>query len=459
MIPNGASDAILIVDDNPANLEVLSEALTSAGYRVAVAVDGESAIKQVKYRLPELILLDIMMPEIDGFETCRRLKADLATKDIPVIFMTALSDIENKVKGLSVGAVDYITKPFQHEEVISRVKIHIQLRNYGKTMEAQNQFLKQEIEQRKQVETALKQALDNLQRAQVQMIQNEKMSALGQLVAGIAHEINNPVNFIYGNISHANEYIQTLLDLLSLYREQCCIYPLEVHTKTEDIDLDFLIDDLPKLISSMQVGADRIREIVTSLRTFSRIDEAKMKPVNIHEGIDSTLMLLQSRLQPNPKRPGIEVIKSYGKLPLVECYAGNLNQVFMNILLNAIDAIEQREIEGRSNYHPVPGSTIRICTEVTDNEQVVIRIADNGIGIPQTTQKRLFDPFFTTKPVGKGTGLGLSISYQIVLEHGGDLTYSSRLGEGTEFAIAIPIRQPATIHPSVLSEISQSMIK
>lgn len=441
-----SSQTILVVDDNPTNLDVLSETLTSVGFRVAFAVDGESAIKQIKYRPPQLVLLDVMMPGIDGFETCQRLKADPLTRDVPVIFTTALVDAENKVKGLSLGAVDYITKPFQQEEVIARVRLHLQLCNLTKTLEEQNRLLRQEIEQRKKAEAELNQALRTLEQTQVQMVQSEKMSALGQLVAGVAHEINNPVNFIYGNLGHANEYIQDLLELLNLYRQHCSCPDAAIEDKLEAIDIEFLIDDLPKMLSSMKVGAERIRQIVTSLRTFSRLDEAEMKPVDIHEGLDSTLMLLQSRFKAKPNRSAIEVIKEYRNLPLVECYAGHLNQVFMNILINAIDAIDEksRNQESEANLASTveQANHIRISTEVIDQDRVVIRIADNGCGISEETISRLFDPFFTTKIVGKGVGLGLSISYQIIVkQHGGDLTCISTPEQETEFVITIPVHQ------------------
>lgn len=449
------SKAILIVDDNPTNLEVLSEVLTSAGFRIAVAVDGESAIKQVKYRLPELILLDVMMPGIDGFETCSRLKTDPITQSVPVIFTTALSDIENKVKGLSLGAVDYITKPFQQEEVIARVRTHLQLHNVTQMLEEQNTLLKQEVEQRQKAETALQesnqkleQTLHHLQQTQVQMVQSEKMSALGQLVAGVAHEINNPVNFIYGNLNHANDYIHSLLELLNLYQHHCPDPAAEVKSKADAIDLDFLMDDLPRLLASMKIGAERICQIVVSLRTFSRLDENEMKPVDIHQGIDSTLMILQSRLKAKLMRTGnqecyrppIEIIKDYGDLPLIECYAGQLNQVFMNILVNAIDALDEQCEQKMLVNAQRQLNQIRIHTAISSSNQVMVSIADNGVGIPENVQRQLFNPFFTTKPIGKGTGLGLSISYQIVVDqHQGDLRCISTPGMGTEFVITIPI--------------------
>ncbi|WP_062286969.1 ATP-binding protein [Nostoc piscinale] len=288
----------------------------------------------------------------------------------------------------------------------------------------------------------LEQTLKELKRTQSQIIQSEKMSSLGQLVAGVAHEINNPVNFIYGNINPAINYVHDLFKLINLYQENYP-YPVDVIREEIDaIDLEFLISDLPKLLSSMKIGADRIRQIVLSLRNFSRLDEAEYKAVNLHEGIDSTLLILDNRLKAKPNYPGIKVIKDYGKLPLVECYAGQLNQVFMNILTNAIDAIEERDAQRTLQEMQASPSRIRIDTTVVNGTQISIKIADNGLGIPEDIQKRIFDPFFTTKPIGKGTGMGMSISYQIITEnHHGTLECISSPGKGTEFVIMIPLKQ------------------
>ena len=347
-------------------------------------------------------------------------------------------------------------------------ELKIQVEERTSQLKATNARLVQDITKRQQVEEALLRreaevrekanqlelALHQLQRTQATLIQTEKMSSLGQLVAGVAHEINNPVSFIHCNLPYASQYVRDLLDLVHLYQKH---YPQpvpEIQTRAEEIDLNFLLEDLLKLLSSMQLGAERIRQIVLSLRNFSRLDQAEMKPVDLHEGIDSTLLILQNRLKATPEHPGILVIKEYGDLPPVECYAGQLNQVFMNIISNAIDALENAP----SNSRPSP--CIRIRTEIVDRPElsaianesinpiksaknsqwVAIRIADNGPGMTETVRNKLFDPFFTTKPVGKNTGLGLSISYQIVVEkHGGQLKCISAPGQGTEFAIEIPI--------------------
>ncbi|MGB3649885.1 MAG: ATP-binding protein [Rivularia sp. (in: cyanobacteria)] len=300
--------------------------------------------------------------------------------------------------------------------------------------------LKQNITNREQVEQDLRDTnkqlnhtLGKLKQTQVQLIQSEKMSSLGEMVAGIAHEINNPVNFIYANLNYVNTYVSDLLDLLSLYQQHYPNPHCEIKDKETAIEVNFLAEDLPNILSSMNSGAERIQNIVLSLRNFSRLDEAQKKSVDIHEGIDSTLLILQHRFNATLKRPAIEIIKEYGKLPKVECYAAQLNQVFLNILSNAIDAIEERNI--------AQSPTIRIRTDISPENHLLIMIADNGMGIPEEIQPRIFDPFFTSKPVGKGKGLGLSIAYQVVVKkHNGHLKYRTKVGKGTEFLIEIPIK-------------------
>lgn len=321
----------------------------------------------------------------------------------------------------------------------------------------------------------LQRTLDQLQQTQAQLIQSEKMSGLGQLVAGIAHEINNPVNFIYGNLTHTAQYSQDLLQLLQLYTLHYPSPAPEIQSLSGVIDLNFLVEDFPRLLSSMKLGAERIRQIILSLRNFSRLDQAEMKPVDIHEGIDSTLLILQNQLKARGRHPGIQVVKEYGQLPPIECYASQLNQVFLNILTNAIDALESQKEPGiitirtelvksqkelnfnrlkvESCHLLIPSDTpvensfsfgrqLSHLPPATLSDSVLIRISDNGSGITEAVRTQIFDPFFTTKPVGKGTGLGLSISYQIVVEkHGGILECFSQPSQGAEFWIQIPVVQ------------------
>lgn len=411
------ASTILVVDDTPTNLQVLFDLLQSQGYRVATANDGETALRRLDSFLPALILLDVMMPGIDGFETCRRIKQNAATQDIPLIFMTALSDPVDKIKGLGLGAVDYITKPFQHEEVLARIQVHLKLREL-------NQSLALRVAERDE-------SLKALRHAQMRLIQTEKMSGLGQMMAGIAHEINNPIGFVHSNIAHMSEYCQDLLDMVNLYQKEYPQPTPAIQQKAAELEIDFVKGDLSKLVGSMHSGTERIRQLVVSLRNFSRLDESDCKVVDIHEGINSTLMIVKHRLVSDDNAT-ISVVCDFDELPLVECYPSQLNQAFMNLLSNAIDALEAANASD-------PCITIR--TECMGADAVKIAIADNGAGISDEIKDNLFDPFFTTKPVGKGTGLGLSITHQIITEkHKGKIDYFSTLGEGTEFIIQIPIR-------------------
>ncbi|MEO1429152.1 MAG: hybrid sensor histidine kinase/response regulator [Cyanobacteria bacterium J06633_8] len=399
---------ILIVDDKINNLEILFDVMRMNGHQVLVADSGESALNKLQISSPDLILLDVMMPSMDGFEVCRRLKSDDKTKDIPVIFMTALTNTADKIKGFKLGAVDYITKPFQQEEVLARVNVQLKLRNLN----------------------------HQLQKSQFQLMQAEKISSLGQLVAGIAHEVKNPVSFIAGNLEHTENYTQELVDLLKLYQKHLQNTPEEIIHKIDEIDLDFLLEDLPKMIASMNVGIERINDIMQSLRNFSRKDATSKKYADIHQGIDTTLMILSHRLKANEIHPRIEVIKEYNDLPEIKCFRGQLNQVFMNLLANAIDVFEDK---GQQNESFIP--KISISTELVNENNAKIIISDNGYGMSEEVRNNLFNTFFTTKPEGKGTGLGLSISYKIITEtHGGTLECFSYEGKGTQFVIQIPIQ-------------------
>ncbi|MBV6621610.1 MAG: GAF domain-containing protein [Rivularia sp. (in: Bacteria)] len=350
-----------------------------------------------------------------------------------------LCTIDNKPRELTPEQV--LTLQALGRQVISQLELRINLTR-----------LKQNITHREQVEQNLRDTnkkliytLGKLKQTQVQLIQSEKMSSLGEMVAGIAHEINNPVTFISANIEYVNNYVSDLLDLLSLYQQYYPEPNAEIKSQAEEVDTDFLTEDLSKILSSMSAGAERIQNIVLSLRNFSRLDEAQKKPVDIHEGIDSTLSILQHRLKATLEHPEIKITKEYGKLPKIECYAAQVNQVFLHILSNAIDAIEEKfhrkqqvtNLENKLTQLP----TIRINTNISPENTILIRIADNGIGISEKIQPKIFDPFFTNKPVGKGRGLGLSISYQIIVKkHEGNLKYRTKYGKGSEFLIEIPVK-------------------
>ncbi|MCX5964787.1 MAG: response regulator [Cyanobacteria bacterium] len=540
---------ILVVDDTPANVRILTDTLMHHGYEICSAMSGERALEIVKNFVPDLILLDVMMPEMDGYTLCQQLKERAETHDIPVMFLSAIDTQNDKIKAFQVGGVDYITKPFHLEEVIARVGQQIDRRNLQKRLEQQNFRLHAEIQNYKQLEERYRSIFDNaidgmfqstpegqfitanaslarmygyvsveelctsisdisqqlyvrpdrrtdfmrtvlrngevsdfeaqiyckngtilwisetvrsvkdaqnnlmfyegtvkditdrkrnseilrvrsseleetltqLRHSQAKLLQQEKMSSLGQLVAGMAHEINNPVSFISGNLVYAEQYFE---DLVQAFHDAGLV---------PGDDLEFVLKDLPILLQSIRTGADRIRLIVQALKNFSRIDEAEEKEVDIHEGIESTLLLLSHRLDTTANRPKVKVIKDLGSLPKVHCYPGLLNQALMNLMGNAIDALDASRTNGKQ-------PKLELRTKLVDANQIMIWISDNGSGMPTEVQDRIFDPFFTTKGVGEGTGMGLAISYQIIVEkHGGQLECISVLGKGTEFVIILPV--------------------
>ena len=427
---------VLVVDDQPIIIESIRRLLASeADIEVHACSDPTLALATAAELEPSLILQDLVMPDVDGLMLVKFFRAHPKTKDIPVIVLSSKEDAKIKASAFSVGANDYLVKLPDPIELIARMRYHAAAyQNLLKRDEAEQTLVyNKELERRVEERTAeLKTALDNLKQTQAKLIHTEKMNSMGQLVGGIAHEVNNPINFIYGNLNYMNGYVQDLLEVIQLYQNH---YPKpagEIEEKLEELDLEFTSADLLKSFVSLRSGAKRIRNLVLSLRNFSRFDEAEVKQVNIHEGIESTLAMLGSKLQ------NIDIEKMFGELPLVECYAGQLNQTFMHIIQNAVEAMQSETAAALSDRL---SSKLTISTEMASDRSVAIWIADNGPGIDAEIQDRIFDPFFTTKEVGGGAGLGLSISHQIIaMQHGGNLKCYSVPGQGAKFLIELPIR-------------------
>ena len=404
MTKNIEKEDILIVDDNLENLKVLSDFLRPVGYRIRIAKNGVQALNRVKSKPPKLILLDIQMPEMGGYETCRRLKQDSETMDIPVIFVSALSTTFDKVKAFESGAVDYIEKPFHLEEVIARVNTHL-------TVRRQRQKLKD--------------ALGKVRSAQNQLIQSEKMVSLGVLSAGVAHEINNPINFVSAGASGVELDLTDLMKVLAVYDgidiKKC--FPDAAKTLTdlkEKIDYDYIKENIMITVKDIKMGAERTAEIIKSLKHFSRMDSDEKYEVDIYEEIRSNVKILE-RLT---KKEIDFQLDFHDDTYLIMGFPGQLNQLFMNLIMNAEQAIEEQ-------------GQIKISTKAV-KDGIEISVSDTGCGIPKEMGDRVFEPFLTSKEVGEGTGLGLSISFGIVTNHKGSITYKSKVGKGTVFTIFLP---------------------
>ncbi|MEL6939400.1 MAG: ATP-binding protein [Cyanobacteria bacterium J06598_1] len=431
---------ILVIDDQPIIAESIRRLLASeADIEVHACQDPTLALSVAADIEPSVILQDLIMPEVEGMMLVKFFRAHPKTKDTPIVVLSSKDDPKIKALAFGAGANDYLVKLPDPVELIARLRYHAAAyQNFLKQDEASQTLAQNKaLEARVDVRTAeLKSALDQLKQTQAKLIHTEKMNSMGQLVAGIAHEVNNPINFIYGNLNYVKGYVQDLLDLVRAYQEQYPTPAPSINEKLEELDLEFSSADLLKSFVSLRSGAKRIRNLVLSLRNFSRFDESEVKVVNVHDGLDSTLDMVTAELD------GIDVQKSYGDLPLIECSASQINQVFMHIFRNAIDAVRSLS-EKASQPADLPTPTIKISTTSVDEDRIVIWIADNGAGISPEIQERIFDPFFTTKDVGKGTGLGLSISYQIVVaQHGGELKCYSVPGKGTKFSIELPVGVP-----------------
>ena len=428
---------IMIVDDEPTVHQVTQLALKNFifdGKPLAfLSAYSTQEAKELIASHPHtaLILLDVVMDTNDaGLQVIQYIREKLENKRVRIILRTGQpGEAPEESVIINYDINDYKLKVELTRQKLITTTIAA-LRSYRDFTIIEEQS------------TQLAQALETLQNTQHQLVQSEKMSALGNLMAGVAHEINNPIGFVTGNLNMAREYVNDLFKIIELYQKYYPNPEPEIEEEIEEIDLEYLRDDLPKLFNSLKIGSERIRNISTSLRSFSRADNEQKIPFNIHEGIDSTILILKHRLKASESHPAIKITKNYDNLPLINCHSGQLNQVFMNLFANAIDALEESNIgktftEIEENYNEIQVSTIL----VEDKKSVIIKISDNGSGIPEKIQQRIFDNLFTTKTVNKGTGLGLSIARQIIVEkHNGSLNFNSELGKGTEFIIEIPIQ-------------------
>ncbi|MGL4503819.1 MAG: ATP-binding protein [Planktothrix sp.] len=473
MMSESALTTILIIDNRSIDLHILLDLLSQKRVNLWSVNLDKSAVSMEESSLADLIFIAVSMPGENEFLFCQQLQS--SGLNIPIILITNSQEKETIKTWLSLGVMDYLFTCLETEEFLLKVtnyfrmaearkeirqsydllqeqleieikeKLQIEKINHQLEMavESSAQALKISIAESENNKIALEHCLNQIKIIQTQLVNNEKMSILGQMLAGIAHEINNPVNFIYGNLAYVQEYTDNLLNIFELYQRYYSNPHPVIKQQVEAVELNFILEDLPKMLESMQVGAERIREIVLSLRSFARQDDSKMKATNLHEGIDSTLMILQNRLKRKQDHPAIHVVKEYSSsLPLVECYGGEMNQVFMNILANAIDAIEENNQQKNIEELQINPGRILIKTDIINDHNVTIKISDNAGGMAEEILNNLFEPFFTTKPVGKGTGIGLSICKNIVMEkHQGSLQCISTPGEGTEFIIEIPITQ------------------
>lgn len=436
----------MIVDDRELNLKLMSNLLKISGFNVIVAEDGEIALEKLKNELPDLILLDVRMPRINGFEICRHLQSSENTKNIPVIFMTSISESQEKIRGLKLGAVDYIVEPFKEEELLARINIHIRLQEEIKERtkaEIKLEKAKVELEERVKEKTAeLSQSIADLKETQFQLIQNEQMSSIGELITGIAHELNNPVSIVVGNITLAEKYLQGIINHIKLYQKQFPCPGSIIEKDAEKMDIYFMIEELPKMLSSIKLASDRIRETSVSLRSFSRADSMSKVPFDVNDAIDSNLKILQHRFKANNQRPEIEIVKNYGDLPKINCYPHALNQVLMNLLVNAINSLEEFNYKKNRTYQEIlqNPNRINIATSVIESYGVEIIIADNGVGMLAHLKDKLSQAFEGLKPSHKRNSLGLSMNHLIVVDkHRGKLECNSLPKQGTEFIIKLPI--------------------
>ncbi|NJK67412.1 MAG: response regulator [Microcoleus sp. CSU_2_2] len=400
-------------------IEAVQELLKSEGHEVVVAPDGKEGLDLARQLSPDLIICEGTLPQIDWLEVCHLIEADRELALVHFILLTTPEQFDGAAK-LEESIDDFVFKPIVRRELLARVCAGLRSHRLRVKLERSQQELQQSRER---------------------MLQAEKMSNLGNLVSGIAHEINNPITFIYSNLTHVQTYAADLIELLRLYQKQLVNPSSDILQKQQDMDVEFVLDDLLKIVSSMRTGSDRIRQIILSVQDFSRNDRSGWQLFDISDGLENTLLLLQYRLPAREGRRDIKVVKEYGNLPQIECYAGQLNQAFLNIINYAIDTLEEssQEFDRSESVHFKP--VIWIRTQVVDAQHISIEIADNGIAMSEAIKAQIFDPFFIAQPEGEGSGLGLAVSYQIVVEqHKGELKCFSEPGKGNEFKLKIPLR-------------------
>ncbi len=418
--------SILIVDDEKINVTLFSAQLNSAHYATLSASSGQEALQLARERHPDLILLDVMMPQMDGFEVASQLKNNDATKNIPIIMITALDDHESMLKGLECGAEEFLTKPVLTVELLLRVRNLLKLKKYQDLLASQSNQLEEQV-----AEGNLR-----LSEAQEKLVQSEKLASIGQLAAGVAHEINNPIGFVKSNMGSLKAYIDDFLEVLDHYEALEAMLPANADNVRKlrelktSVDLAFIRDDIQHLIAQSQDGIARVAKIIQDLKDFARSDSnnAWIK-ADLHACLDAALNIAANEIKYKA-----DVIREYSPLPEVECLPAQMGQVFLNILVNAAQAMPSDHGRG----------TITVRSGCADDEHAWIEISDTGCGMDAAQIKRIFEPFYTTKPVGLGTGLGLSISYGIIQRHGGHIAVTSAIGQGTTFRIELPVHQAAT---------------
>lgn len=424
-----ATATILVVDDEANNRLLFTAHLKKEGYTAVAAASGEEALRFVAEHLPDLVLLDVMMPGINGFEVATRLKSDERTGHIPIIMVTALEDQESRLSALKIGAEEFLTKPIARAELLIRVRNLLKLKQYQDVLASYGNRLEAEVDARTK---QLASAELRLNETQSKLLQSEKLASIGQLAAGVAHEINNPIGYVNANLGTLKQYIGDLFQILNAYAALESTLPADtpalaaLREVKAKLELDYMLADVPALIQESMEGISRVCKIVQDLKDFSHADaHHEWKLADLRRGLDSTLNVAANEIKYKA-----DVLKDYGDIPEVECLPSQLNQVFLNLLVNAAHAIG----DGKRG-------TITVRTGC-DSDSVWVEISDNGCGIPPENLDKIFEPFFTTKPIGKGTGLGLSLSYGIVREHGGRIDVESQPGQGTTFKIVIPIHRP-----------------